>query len=85
MCLIMVCLFYQSTQNQDKVDGIGAESKINNNWENGQKWTLKIGGSMGWWPFCTIEDIYDFNVFFVEIKISFYMLKWFWFRNIFAL
>ena len=35
------------TSDQDKVDGIGAESNINNNWENRQKWTLKIGGSMG--------------------------------------
>ena len=51
---------------QDKVDGIGAENNINNNWENGQKWTLKMGGFMGWWPFSTIEDSYDFNVFFVE-------------------
>ena len=51
---------------QDKVDGNGAESQINNNWENWQKWTSKIGGFMGWWPFSTIEYIDDSNAFFIE-------------------
>ena len=53
---------------QDKVDGNGAESQINNNWENWQKWTSKIGGFMGWWPFSTIEYIDDSNVFFIEMQ-----------------
>ena len=51
---------------QDKVDGNEAESQINNNWENWQKWTSKIGGFMGWWPFSTIEYIDDSNAFFIE-------------------
>ena len=48
-CLVMGNYF------QDKVDGNGAESIINNNWENRQNFASKIGGLIATWPFSVFE------------------------------
>ena len=48
---------------QDKVDGNGAESKINNNWENRQNFRSKIGGFMASWPYSTFEKIQVYKLF----------------------
>ena len=52
-----------NAQPQDKVDGNGAESKINNNWENRQNFPSKIGGFMASWPYSTFEKIQVYKLF----------------------
>ena len=48
---------------QDKVDGNGAESKINNNWEKRQNSHSKIGGFMASWPYSFFEKIQVYKLF----------------------
>ena len=71
-------IFYQNNLicdigNQDKVDGNRAESNINNNWENRQQFSPKVGVFMVSCLNSTIEKIQFSNVFLVETQFFTYL------------